>query len=199
MKKAFTLIEILITTCILAVLFVLIFRTYNDISKITTKIDSEKNLYNEVLFLTQTVQNFWDYHNLNYSGYSNDLIDNNWFVDILHFSWDEIWSVGIYLTWDNPDSCIFNDFDEIKQKKCWVEMNKNWNRIQLTNPNTTYINNLKFKIIPYEDLDKYNLNYENIYGKWFWMFFQWYSKIYNPNYYFYNVNINYQTFFNIKI
>jgi prepilin-type N-terminal cleavage/methylation domain-containing protein len=68
-KKAFTLIEILITTCILAVLFVLIFKTYNDITKITTKIDSEKNLYNEVLFLTQTIQNLSDHYNLDYNTY----------------------------------------------------------------------------------------------------------------------------------
>jgi hypothetical protein len=151
------------------------------------------------LFLTQTIQNLSDHYNLDYNTYWDALKINNGFSDILHFSWDEIWSINIYLTGDSTNSCTLDTFDEVKKKKCWVEMNKNWTKIQLTNPDNTYFNNLKFKIIPYKDLDQYSLDYEDIYGKWFWMFFQWYSKLYNPNYYYYNVHINYQTFFNIKI
>ncbi len=191
MKKCFTLVEILISVIIMWILFGIIFATYNQIWNLAIKIENERNLSSEILFVSQNLQNLADKLKINYSKHDN-LDSTDWFTGSLYFTWQN--DVQIYLTWDSV-----SDTKEIKDNNSWIEMQKDWTTIKLTDPNKVFVKNLYFKIIPYKDwqVDRW-MDYDDIYNYWFWIFMDTYNSRYNRHRWPFDVKSADQTFYNIR-
>ena len=68
-KKAFTLLEVLVSLVIISLLVGVIFGIYTSILKLSVRIEQEKNLNNELLFASQTIQNLVDNYDLDLAAY----------------------------------------------------------------------------------------------------------------------------------
>ena len=77
MKKAFTLIELLIVICILGIFSVVLFRTYNTISRISFRVEQQKKANEELLFLSEILQNFANRNSIDFDKYGNSLAATN--------------------------------------------------------------------------------------------------------------------------
>jgi len=191
MKNSFTLIELLISITIISLLIVLVFKVYMQLSDISIRIENEKILNNEILFLSQNLQNLSDKNNINFNRYS-DLKSTYGLSWTLFLNWTD-GNVSVYSTWD----CI-DDVVAIKSKYCWIQINKNWNIYDLTDKNKIYFTKFYFKILPYADPSQNDLTFDEINHNWFWIFAQSYIKKYNESKWPFNVMINSQSFFNIR-
>jgi len=75
MKKAFTLVEIIIVIVIFALLSGAILRTYTTITKIAFRIEQDKELAKEVLILSQVLHNIAEEATIDYEKYQVKGID----------------------------------------------------------------------------------------------------------------------------
>ena len=75
MKKAFTLVEIIIVIVIFALLSGAILRTYTTITKIAFRIEQDKELAKEVLILSQVLHNIAEEAAIDYEKYQAKGID----------------------------------------------------------------------------------------------------------------------------
>lgn len=204
MKKAFTLIELLIVICILGILTVVLFSAYNKISDISFRVEQERKVNEELLFLSEILQNFANRNSIDFEKYNNDLSSSSGFTDILYLSWEDE-KFSIYTTW----ACVpyttvpsEDDFDGW----CSFYFKQEWkDPIQLTN-DSVYFTSVKFKIIPYSN--NYFSSEENtapcetnyfacVNDDWFWLFTDIYPRHYNERIWSNNVHILIQHFFNI--
>lgn len=193
MKKSFTIIEMLISSIIIWLIVVVVFRIYITILNLSTRIENEKIINTEFLFVSQSVQNLAEKSNINYEEYnSNDLTDRHWFVETLYLTWSEWW-LSIYLTGD-----CWEALSEIRSKNCWIQLDKNGNKIDLTDKNKIYITKFYFKLLPYDNIANYNLDFHDIYQNGFWIFAESYIKRYDEQKRPFKVKFNYQNFYNIR-
>jgi len=131
MKKAFTLVEIVIVVIISAILFVLLAKVYILSAKLYAYHSNLKHIESDILFFNQTLQNLVDgseldftkYHNLSFTyGFTGKLFLKNWNDEFLLYA------------------------------KSWqIILDKNWTKIPVTNTWFTQVDKLKFKILPYND------------------------------------------------
>lgn len=192
MKKLFTLVELLIGIVIIWILSIILFRTYIELSNISIRIENEKIVSNELLYVSQLLQNLSDNYKIDLNKYTN-LKEDLWINKILYLSWN--WeNISLYLTWECAPK--INNF---WNSQCFIQMNKDWNIIDVTNKNSIYVEKLFFRIIPYWSNENYDLNFDEIYQNWFWINSSIYIKKYNPNDYKFNVKYDFQTFYNIRI
>jgi len=193
MKKAFTVVEMLISTIIIWLISIVIFRVYITIMNISSRIENEKIINTEFLFVSQSVQNLAEKANIDYEKYdSNTLFSTNWFVQTLYLTWEE-WTFSVYLTGECGE-----DLSQIRKKNCWIQLDKNGDKIDLTDKNKIYITKFYFKLLPYDDIKKYNLSYNDTYQNGFWIFAESYIKKYSEINYPFKVKFNYQNFYNIR-
>jgi type II secretory pathway pseudopilin PulG len=203
-SKWFTLVETLIVVIIIWILSVILMKTYTFISEISFRIQQEKNVTQETLFLSQIVQNLSDRNSIDYDRYNAIstwyLTSRSWFVDILYLSWQD-WKIEIYTTW----TCIdpWTNIDILTWwYECYIQLIKNLEVSNITNPQTMYISRTIFKIIPYDS----SINYINdispcinpiscIHKPWFFMIAKAYSPTYNKERY-NRIQIPIQQFFN---
>lgn len=185
LKKGFTLLEVLISLVIISLLVGIIFGIYTSILKLSVRIEQEKNLNNELLFASQTIQNMVDSYDLDLgyyfaSGQRND-IDADGYTDTL---------------------AMVNQDKSIKLRKvgecgagsgCFLGLEIDGSMKELTNPYLVYIPNLKFRIIPYKFTDV-----EDIYQKWFRIYGKITSSRFNAAKYELNVIQDIQMFFNVR-
>gem|GEM_PF-1105752 len=64
------MLELLIVMAILGILFVLLLRTYNRIGTMVFRVQQEKEVAQEILQISQIIQNFSDRNTIDYSKYS---------------------------------------------------------------------------------------------------------------------------------
>jgi prepilin-type N-terminal cleavage/methylation domain-containing protein len=69
-KGGFTLLELIIVMVILGILFVLLLKTYNWIATMVFRVQQEKEVTQEILQISQLMQNFSDRNTLDYPTYS---------------------------------------------------------------------------------------------------------------------------------
>ncbi|MBO4516468.1 type II secretion system protein [bacterium] len=72
MKKAFTLIELLIVITILGILTLVLFSAYNKISEISFRVEQERKVNEELLFLSEVLQNFANRNSIDFDKYTGD-------------------------------------------------------------------------------------------------------------------------------
>lgn len=192
-NKAFTLIELLIATVIVGILATVMFQVYITISNISVRIESEKLLQSETMFLVQNLQNLSDSQQINLSGYYDDWISEtdlktaNWVVDKLYFTG---WKYSeLYLSWTNCDSSknceVVLGYDEAWTKKY----------VSITDSKKAYLTNLKFKLSSYS---WEVVSVEDSFQQGFGVYGQIYVSKYNPNFWPLNVKSDIQTFFSIR-
>ncbi len=155
-KKWFTLAELLVVLVIIGVLSTILIRTYLTVANISFRAQQQKDLMQEVLYFSQTLQNFTDRNTLDYARYDKDaLYAQQWFTDVLYLTWID-WSLALYTSWD----CIswtrdVEDLLSITSGWCSVYVDKWWSIIQLTDPQHVYVTKLMFKVLPYYSLEQY--------------------------------------------
>ena len=135
MKKAFTLIEMIIVVLIVWVLFWLLAKVYITSSWLYVYQKHLKNVEKDILFFNQNLQNLIDDTQLDYSKYSN-LEDSLWFTWNLYLK-DDTTSYKVYLSWN----VVFLD-KELAWKKITIPLTSSW---------LTVVKQLDFKIIPFKD------------------------------------------------
>jgi len=209
MKKAFTLIELMIVLVILGLLTFVLFSAYNKISEISFRIERQRKVNEEVLFMSEILQNYANRNSIDFESYNlndNNLNSSKWFTDILYLSWED-GVFSIYSSW----TCI-NIGMEINDSSgfgswCGLYMKKEgWTEIKLTN-DWVYFSKAKFKIIPYFDTDSYYSSTEdscetNLFSclsdDWFRLFVDVYPKAYSKYMWSNNIHLFVQQFFNIN-
>ncbi len=199
-KKAFTLFEIIVVTMIVWILAWVLFRTYITISEISFRVEQQKIVNQEVLLLTQYLQNLANRNTIQYDKYNGSLYETKWIVDVLYMSWEdgtiEVFSSG---------NCIEISEDPVTlnlESACALFVKKNDAIIKLTSE-SIYISKSKFKIIPFDDYYMADIwwcqsNYLScINNTWFRFLSKVYSKWYNSQKRSNRVFLSIQQFFNI--
>ncbi len=85
-KSAFTLVEVLISLVLAAILFTIVFRSYVSITQVSTRLENEKKLNMEITFITETVQNIADTYQIDYTKYGSTLIAAQWRTKTLYLT-----------------------------------------------------------------------------------------------------------------
>jgi type II secretory pathway pseudopilin PulG len=200
-QKAFTLIEIVLVTLIVWLLAWVLFKTYITISQISFRVEQQKIVNQELLFISEIMQNFANRNQIDYEKYT-DLNNTDWIFDVLYMSWED----GRFSIYSDGNCLSLNHIptkDDL-QNSCSIFLEKENEKIKLTN-DLIYSSKIVFKIIPFIDFDKdldsidlCDSNYLaciNNYG--FWFFAKFYTKWYDPNNWTNNVSLFVQQFFNI--
>lgn len=185
LMRAFTLIEVLVSLIIISLLVWIIFWIYTSVLKISVRIDQEKNLNNELLFASQTLQNAVDNYDLDlgyyFSGGARNNIDEDGYTSTL---------------------ALVNSKKSIQLKKegecgvwsgCYLALIDGTITKQLTNPYKVSVPELQFRILPYR-FD----TVADIYQKWFRVYGTMTSSRYNTGKYELNVAQDIQMFFNVR-
>lgn len=202
-RKGFTLIEVLIVLVIVAMLMGVLFEIYITISRITFRIELQKNVNEELLFVTDTLQNLSNRNEIDYSKYRYDtdtdekynLFITNGITDNLFLTWDD-GEITLYGSGCGSWDCLYMDR--------WDEKG-----IQLTQE-TANFSGIQFKVIPFEKInyDTYeskcenpdNPKAKNAYAcrnnQWFWFMTTIYTKWYDKDRWTHSVDIHVNQFFN---
>lgn len=204
MKKAFTLIELLIVIVILGILTLVLFSAYNKISEISFRVEQERKVNEELLFLSEVLQNFANRNSIDFEKYTGelDLVWLSWFTNTLFLSWED-GQFSIYTSW----SCVAYSVAPLSdQLDGWCSFyfdQEGSDPVKITN-DSVYFSQAKFKIIPYSD--KYfssggtacNTNYfACVNDDGFWLFTDVYPRYYNTWVWSNNIHVLVQHFFNI--
>ena len=180
-NKAFTLVEILIVVWLFWLLSGIILQTYTTISRISYRIQQEKEIAKEALVLTQVLENLAQTTTINDSKYSySDLQTSEGMVSELHLKDEKNQGITI-----KTDGACFQASELREQKENWsssklellpVEkeetlktirnsnckliLEKNWEKITLLDSKKFNISQAQFKIIPFIS----NQELQNIYA-----------------------------------
>ena len=182
-NKAFTLVEILIVVWLFWLLSGIILQTYTTISRISYRIQQEKEIAKEALVLTQVLENLAQTTTIDYSKHPYwDLQASEGMVSELHLKDEKNQGISI-----KTDGTCFqaSELREQKQKENWpsselellpVEneeilktirnsnckliLGKNWETITLLDSKKFNISQAQFKIIPFIS----NQELQNIYA-----------------------------------
>ncbi len=189
----------LIVICILGVFSAVLFRTYKTISDISFRVEQQKNVNEEFLFLSEVLQNFANRNSIDFAKYSS-LGNDDWFAERLYLSWDD-WEIEIY----SSGTCVdFSQVPDLSQLQSWCALFIKINEgepVQLTN-DSVYLSKAKFKIIPYSDSYFKSIECDTNYfacinDDWFRLFLDIYPKHYTDDLWAYDVHLLVQQFFNI--
>lgn len=103
---------------IIGILSVVLLRTYTWISQIVFRVQQTKNVHQEVLHISQVMQNFADDNSIDFSQYT-DLIATQGVVPALYLSGKD-GNISFYMTGDCGLSTISGDL--VLTGKCFLEM-----------------------------------------------------------------------------
>lgn len=210
MKKAFTLIELLIVITILGILTIVLFSAYNKISEISFRVEQERKVNEELLFLSEVLQNFANRNSIDFDKYIGngiDLTSSSWFTDKLYLSWEDgrfsiytSWSCASYTTIPEKSQLDSGCFFYLKND----ELYSDW-PVKLTSE-STYFTDARFKIIPYsdkyfavgEDATPCDTNYfACVNDDGFWLFTDIFPRFYSEYVWSNKIHVVVQHFFNI--
>lgn len=203
MKKAFTLIELLIVIVILGILTLVLFSAYNKISEISFRVEQERKVNEELLFLSEVLQNFANRNSIDFEKYENILASSKWFTWVLYLSWED-GQFSIYTSWNCADYSVAPTSGNL-DGWCSFFFGSNDKIVQLTN-DSVYFSQARFKIIPYSDKyfapDGEAVSCETNYfacvnDDGFWLFTDVYPRFYNTWVWSNNIHVLVQHFFNI--
>lgn len=184
----FTLIETILTIIILSILITVIFQIFVVIWRIAIYIQQQKQIQNEVVYVTQTIQNLVD----------NESVVLTWY-DSTPLSWANGYDATLKLTdnttrWDFSRAC--------DGEYCYINMSTQpvdftpgvdeVTNVPITSEANASISNFVVKILPFEPEDWY----EETMHDWFWMFIDARSPLYNTDKRRYRVDYKWQLFFN---
>ena len=222
-NKAFTLVEILIVVWLFWLLSGIILQTYTTISRISYRIQQEKEIAKEALVLTQVLENLAQTTTINDSKYRySDLQSSGGMVSELHLKNEKNQGITINTTGacfqatqlreqkENWSSSEEETLKTIRNSNCKLILKKNKEEITLLDSKKFNISQAQFKIIPFisnQDLQKIyeiekqdsNISKLPPAGKpGFWLFITLTSKHYTPSQRSNNVVLPLQTFVSLQ-
>ena len=177
-NKAFTLVEILIVVWLFWLLSGIILQTYTTISRISYRIQQEKEIAKEALVLTQVLENLAQTTTINYSKYRySDLQSSGGMVSELHLKDEKNQGITIKTdgacfqasklrkekeNWSSSEFELLPEENEetlktIRNSNCKLILKKNKEEITLLDSKKFNISQAQFKIIPFisnQDLQK---------------------------------------------
>ena len=182
-NKAFTLVEILIVVWLFWLLSGIILQTYTTISRISYRIQQEKEIAKEALVLTQVLENLAQTYTIDYSKpeYSYaDLQSSGGIVSELHLKDEKNQGITINTTgtcfqaselrkekenWSSSELELLpvekeETLKTIRNSNCKLILEKNWETITLLDSKKFNISQAQFKIIPFIS----NQDLQNIYA-----------------------------------
>jgi len=131
MKKAFTLVEIMLVVIISAILFVLLAKVYILASKLYVYHSNLKHIESDLLYFNQTLQNLVDTSELDFSKYTS-------LANTAGFTWK------LYLKSGKKTLSVY-------AKNWQIILDNSGTKIPLTSTGFTKVDRLVFKILPYYD------------------------------------------------
>lgn len=163
-RSWFTLLELLIVMVILSVLFVLLLKTYNRISTVVFRVQQEKEVTQEVLQISQIVQNFSERNTIDYYAYNDQLLMTNyqwtgllaynqWITDVLYLSGQD-GNLAFFSSWDCKDPAQ-NFFSSGTANSCSLYMNIHGATVELTNSKKIALSRVIFKVVPFASQQQY--------------------------------------------
>jgi len=175
-NKAFTLVEILIVVWLFWLLSGIILQTYTTISRISYRIQQEKEIAKEALVLTQVLENLAQTTTIDFSKHLN-LQSSNGMVSELHLKDENNQGITINTTgtcfqaselrkekenWSSSEPELLPVENEktlktIRNSDCKLILKKNREEITLLDSKKFNISQAQFKIIPFisnQDLQK---------------------------------------------
>lgn len=226
-NKAFTLVEILIVVWLFWLLSGIILQTYTTISRISYRIQQEKEIAKEALVLTQVLENLAQTTTIDFSKHLN-LQSSNGMVSALYLKDENNQGISINTTgtcfqaselrkekenWLSSELLPVENEETLKNirnSNCKLILEKDWEKITLLDSKKFNISQAQFKIIPFIS----NQELQNIYasesqntdisklppaGKpGFWLFITLTSKHYTPSQRSNNVVLPLQTFVSLQ-
>ena len=180
-NKAFTLVEILIVVWLFWLLSGIILQTYTTISRISYRIQQEKEIAKEALVLTQVLENLAQTTTINDSKYSySDLQTSEGMVSELHLKDEKNQGITINTTgacfqatqlreqkenWSSSKLELLpvekeETLKTIRNSNCKLILEKNWETITLLDSKKFNISQAQFRIIPFIS----NQDLQNIYA-----------------------------------
>ncbi|EKD25570.1 MAG: hypothetical protein ACD_80C00015G0001 [uncultured bacterium (gcode 4)] len=156
-KKGFTLLELLIVMAILGILFVLLLRTYNWIATMVFRVQQEKEVSQEILQISQLIQNYSDRNTIDYPKYfeqsSGGLVDTQWITEVLYLSGQD-GQISFFSSGNCEDPALEYTLTGA-WSGCSLYMITNDRTIELINPKKIAISDVLFKIIPFASQQQY--------------------------------------------
>jgi len=154
--------ELIIVMAILGILFVLLLRTYNRIATMVFRVQQEKEVAQEILQISQIIQNYSDRNTIDYSRYdpqwSSGLLASQWITDVLYMTGQD----GEMSFFASGNGCMDPTIEYVFSAAwsgCSLYMTKNATSIELINSKKITISNVIFKIIPFASQKQYlNIN-----------------------------------------
>ena len=224
-NKAFTLVEILIVVWLFWLLSGIILQTYTTISRISYRIQQEKEIAKEALVLTQVLENLAQTTTINDSKYRySDLQSSGGMVSELHLKDEKNQGITINTTGTCFQASELREqkqlellpvekegtLKNIRNSNCKLILKKNKEEITLLDSKKFNISQAQFKIIPFisnqdlqkiYEIEKQDSNIEELppAGKpGFWLFITLTSKHYTPSQRSNNVVLPLQTFISLQ-
>ena len=156
-RSWFTLLELVIVMAILGILFVMLLRTYNRIGTMVFRVQQEKEVSQEILQISQIIQNFSDRNTIDYPKYyeqwSDWLVDTQWITDVLYLSGQD-GEIRFFTSGD----CVEPAVEYVLTgawSGCSLYMTSNDKTIELINSKKITISKAIFKIIPFASESQY--------------------------------------------
>lgn len=224
-NKAFTLVEILIVVWLFWLLSGIILQTYTTISRISYRIQQEKEIAKEALVLTQVLENLAQTTTIDYSEYSYSALQSSGgIVSELYLKDEKNQGITINTTGACFQASELREqkqlellpvekegtLKNIRNSNCKLILKKNKEEIKLLDSKKFNISQAQFKIIPFisnqdlqkiYEIEKQDSNIEELppAGKpGFWLFITLTSKHYTPSQRSNNVVLPLQTFVSLQ-
>lgn len=224
-NKAFTLVEILIVVWLFWLLSGIILQTYTTISRISYRIQQEKEIAKEALVLTQVLENLAQTTTINDSKYRySDLQSSGGMVSALYLKDENNQGISINTTGTCFQASELREQKQlellpveneetlktIRNSNCKLILKKDKEEITLLDSKKFNISQAQFKIIPFisnQDLQKiYEIENQDSNIKelppagkpGFWLFITLTSKHYTPSQRSNNVVLPLQTFVSLQ-
>ncbi len=199
-KFWFTLLELLISISIIAILVVILFRAFNTISEVSFRAQQEKNIQQELIRINQSLQNIADNHSIDFDRYKENSEDKH---SSLFLSWES--KIEITSTWNCLlDTKIQTGFDQeqIDNPCQLIIIPEDWEIIEISSPSQSIISQPFFTIHPNKANSEIIKNENNPHLQIRQPGFQLNFTIYSPIYQKWNrvktSKILFQQFFNLK-
>lgn len=157
----------MIVMAILGILFVMLLKTYNWIGTMVFRVQQEKEVSQEMLQISQIIQNFADRNSIDYSKYAiageeegeevltwtSSLVENAWITDTLYLSGQD-GEISFFASGDCVEPAIEYTLTGAGSG-CSLYMKHQWKIVELINPKKITISDVVFKVVPFASEQQY--------------------------------------------
>ena len=195
--KWFTLVEVIITIVIMAILIWLVFEVFVTIWRIAVYVQLNRAVHSELIYVSQTIQNMVDDQNMVLT----------WLV--LEWTWGDSetfwWKQSLRFSDDQFNYQVITDC--VSEPNCflklsWIELDPNyfpWSYIEsgsvaLTDPDLVNISSFAVRTLPYGSPTEYL----QLMHKWFWLFLDIRVPQFDDTLWWYKVQQQAQLFFTMR-